>query len=73
MPLPIVTKYIFAGTANDLWLIQGYYDLHVHPFVSVAEHERLLAIVPHFPMDSNPEENNYQKTLRVQLATFRGA
>jgi hypothetical protein len=36
---------------------QKPYDLHVHPFVSLDCGDRLLGLIPHFPLDSKPDEN----------------
>jgi hypothetical protein len=52
LPLESVRQMI-----SDLTFRNRRYDLHIHPFVPVAEEERLLAIIPHFAMASNPEEN----------------
>lgn len=36
---------------------QKPYDLHVHPFVPLDRGGRLLGLIPHFPLDSRPDEN----------------
>ena len=33
------------------------YDLHVHPLVPLDCGDRLLGLIPHFPLDSRPDEN----------------